>query len=78
VSAIIRRGAWPEAPLFGLVQRLGGVSDAEMFHVFNMGLGMLVVVPPEAVKTAQAAVPGELAVVGKVISGDNSVSVLRG
>lgn len=78
VGAVIRRGAWPEPPLFALIQRAGSVSDAEMFHVFNMGLGMLVVVPPEAVTAAQAALPGELAVVGEAVSGDNNVSVLRG
>ena len=78
VGAVIWRGAWPEPPIFGLIQRLGDVSEAEMFHVFNMGLGMLAVIPPEAVTAAQAAVPNELAVVGEVISGDNSVSVLRG
>ena len=78
VGAVIRRGAWPEPPLFALIQRAGSVSDAEMFHVFNMGLGMLVVVPPEAVAAAQAALPGELAVVGEAVSGDNNVSVLRG
>lgn len=78
VGAVIRRGTWPEPPLFALIQRSGGVSDAEMFHVFNMGLGMLVVVPPEAVTAAQTALPGELAVVGEAVSGDNNVSVLRG
>jgi phosphoribosylformylglycinamidine cyclo-ligase len=37
-------GAWPLPPLFALLQRLGGIDDAELRHVFNVGLGMLVVV----------------------------------
>lgn len=78
VGAVIRRGTWPEPPLFALIQQLGDISDAEMFHVFNMGLGMLVVIPADQVAQAQTALPGELSIVGEAISGDNSISVLRG
>ena len=35
----------PVPPVFGLVQELGEVSDAEMWEVFNMGCGFCVVVP---------------------------------
>jgi phosphoribosylformylglycinamidine cyclo-ligase len=34
--------------IFRLVQEMGGISDAEMFHVFNMGTGFCLVAPPEA------------------------------
>ncbi len=34
-------------PIFSMIQRLGGVSDEEMFRVFNMGVGFCVIVPPE-------------------------------
>jgi phosphoribosylformylglycinamidine cyclo-ligase len=74
-GAIIRRGAWHEPPVFALIQRLGEVSDAEMFRVFNMGLGMLAVVPPEHVAPAQAALPGEVALVGEVVAGVEAVQV---
>jgi phosphoribosylformylglycinamidine cyclo-ligase len=36
----------PALPIFTLIQRLGGVDDAEMFTVFNMGIGFCVVVDP--------------------------------
>jgi phosphoribosylformylglycinamidine cyclo-ligase len=37
---------WPELPpIFGLIQRLGGIADEEAFCVFNMGIGFCVVVP---------------------------------
>ncbi len=42
----------PVPPIFGLVQELGQVTDAEMWEVFNMGCGFAVVVPPS---TADAA-----------------------
>lgn len=39
---------WPEVPpLFGWIQRLGGLSDLEMFQTFNMGIGFALVVARE-------------------------------
>ena len=37
----------PPPPVFGVLQRLGGIEDAEMYRVFNMGIGFCVIVPPE-------------------------------
>ena len=34
-------------PVFPVLQRLGGIDDAEMYRVFNMGIGFCVIVPPE-------------------------------
>ena len=34
-------------PVFGVLQRLGGIEDAEMYRVFNMGIGFCAIVPPE-------------------------------
>ncbi|RMH09213.1 MAG: phosphoribosylformylglycinamidine cyclo-ligase [Nitrospirae bacterium] len=47
--AIIDRSAWKIPPLFSLLQRLGRIPDEEMYRVFNMGVGMVLVVPPEQV-----------------------------
>jgi phosphoribosylformylglycinamidine cyclo-ligase len=47
LGARIRRGSWPVPPLFRLIQRGGGVSEAEMLRTFNMGIGMVVVVAPD-------------------------------
>jgi phosphoribosylformylglycinamidine cyclo-ligase len=44
----------PMPPVFGLVRDLGGVSDAEMWEVFNMGCGFCAVVPDEAAADAAA------------------------
>jgi phosphoribosylformylglycinamidine cyclo-ligase len=43
VAVEIKRGSWTEPPIFGLMQRLGNVSDQEMFRTFNMGIGMVLV-----------------------------------
>jgi len=44
--ARIRKGGWPVPPVFALIQRLGGVKEDEMFRVFNMGIGLVLVVSP--------------------------------
>jgi phosphoribosylformylglycinamidine cyclo-ligase len=46
LGARIRLGAWEVPALFRLIQRGGGVSDAEMYRTFNMGIGMVAVVAP--------------------------------
>ena len=46
VEATIGRDSWPVPPVFGWLQRLGEVDDAEMDQVFNMGLGLVLAVSP--------------------------------
>jgi phosphoribosylformylglycinamidine cyclo-ligase len=48
VAVEIRRGTWPELPIFGIMQQLGNVSVEEMFRTFNMGIGMIVVCSPDS------------------------------
>jgi phosphoribosylformylglycinamidine cyclo-ligase len=39
----LRRGSWPIPPVFQWLQRIGPVDEAEMFRVFNMGIGFVVI-----------------------------------
>ena len=71
----LRRGSWPIPPLFQLIQRAGQIGDAEMAHVFNLGLGMLVVAPVEQAAAALDAL-GEGWIVGEVAAGEQ-VCVIR-
>jgi len=54
VAARIRRDSWSIPPLFRLIQRLGDVSDEEMYRVFNMGIGMIVVTAADTLGHALA------------------------
>jgi phosphoribosylformylglycinamidine cyclo-ligase len=56
--AVLEVRRWPRPAVFDWLQRLGGVSDAEMDSTFNMGLGMVAVVPPAAVQPALALLAG--------------------
>ena len=56
---------WPEPPIFRLIAERGAVARAEMYRVFNMGLGMAVMVAPSDVDTTIAESP-ELRPIGQV------------
>jgi phosphoribosylformylglycinamidine cyclo-ligase len=51
-QAVITRRAWTPPPIFGLIQSRGRVGDDEMFRVFNMGVGLVLVVAPDRADTA--------------------------
>ncbi len=52
--AQIELGSWPVPPIFTHLQELGSVQQDEMLRTFNMGIGMVAVVPAEKFKKAQA------------------------
>ena len=76
VAAVIEMGTWPVLPIFEHLQKLGNVPPDEMLRTFNMGLGMLVVVPSAKFKKAQSVLDkiGEKAyTVGRIVKGDRKV-----
>ena len=67
-GAVINRGSWQVPAIFQLLVQAGDINEDSAYHAFNMGLGMLVVVPADAVAAACEAVPAAR-VVGEVIVG---------
>lgn len=55
LQAAMHREAWTIPPLFTWLQHLGGIDTEEMFRVFNMGIGLVLIVPPSAVNAVQTA-----------------------
>ena len=47
----IRLGSWEIQPIFSLIQSLGKIDEDEMHHVFNMGIGMTLIVDPKIAKS---------------------------
>ena len=45
----IEQDAWPTPDIFRLIQQAGHISSEEMYHVFNMGVGLIVIVSPKDV-----------------------------
>jgi len=75
-AAVIELSSWPLPPVFEHLQKLGNVPQDEMLRTFNMGLGMLIVVPAAKFKKAQNVLEraGEKAfTVGRIVKGDRKV-----
>ena len=77
LGAVIDRATWQPPPLFEHLQQLGAVPDDEMFRTFNMGIGMICVVPAEKVKKAKAVLNRaneRHCIIGRVVRGERKVS----
>jgi phosphoribosylformylglycinamidine cyclo-ligase len=53
-------------PIFKLVQKDGGIEEAEMYRVFNMGVGMTVVCSPQQVASIASVLP-EARTIGEIV-----------
>lgn len=76
VSAEIRLGSWPVLPIFRYLQKLGSISEAEMLRTFNMGIGLVLVIPPARYKQAVTMLDRlkeEHYVIGHVVRGHQRV-----
>jgi phosphoribosylformylglycinamidine cyclo-ligase len=67
VGVEVETGSWPVPLIFSLIQQRGDIADDEMFHTFNLGIGLTVVVRPEMVDVARTALP-EARIVGRVVA----------
>lgn len=75
-DAVIDTGAWEPPRIFGEIQRHGQVSDDEMRKVFNLGIGMVVVVASEEAHRTLDVLRTEghrAVVVGEVVAGEGRV-----
>ena len=78
LAAEINSGSWPVLPIFKIIQKEGGISDDEMYRVFNMGLGMVAVCPEDNVANVLEHLPDAM-VIGKMIpQGNGEQVVFRG
>jgi phosphoribosylformylglycinamidine cyclo-ligase len=73
----LRRGSWPVPKVFPWLQAIGNVPDAEMFRVFNMGIGLVLVVAEYYAESIarylarEADVPSWI--IGRVVEGPKGV-----
>jgi phosphoribosylformylglycinamidine cyclo-ligase len=52
VNVNVEYGSWPIQPIFKLMQEKGNITNRDMFTTFNMGVGMVVVVPADQAEQA--------------------------
>jgi phosphoribosylformylglycinamidine cyclo-ligase len=75
-AATVDARSWELPPLFRILQQGGKLSTGEMREVFNLGAGLITVLPPDAVPAAQAAAAAAGVatwVMGEVVRGDRTV-----
>ncbi len=76
LRAVLDRGTWAVPSIFGEIRRVGRVADDEMARVFNLGLGMILMVDPAGADDVMDALRGagvDASVVGRVDEGQPGV-----
>lgn len=74
-NVILRTNSWDIPPVFSFLQDAGKVTDAEMMRTFNNGIGMVVVVPEDAVQDVLGRLNGmdqKGFVIGEVVERKNN------
>jgi phosphoribosylformylglycinamidine cyclo-ligase len=75
-EAVVDPGSWRLPPLFQTLQTEGRVATSEMRDVFNLGVGLIAVLPRDAVAAAQSAARAdgvETWVMGEIRKGERAV-----
>jgi len=78
IDARIDRSSWEAPRVFRELQRIGDVDEREMLRVFNMGIGMVVVLPADAAQRAVAVLDAHghrAVVIGEITAGSGAVAV---
>jgi phosphoribosylformylglycinamidine cyclo-ligase len=68
-GARIRRGSWPEPPVFELIRAASDASHADLFSTFNMGVGMVLIVDPANVEEILRRSRDRAFAIGEVVVG---------
>ena len=79
-EALVDPASWEPPPLFTILQQAGGISSDEMRDVFNLGVGLIAVLPPGALPAAQAAAAAdgvETWTMGEIRPGEQTVRFAR-
>jgi len=76
LDAVIDTNSWEKLPIFEAIQRVGKISDHEMYKTFNMSVGMIMVTDTETADKIMAEDPA-ITVIGKITKGSKKV-ILEG
>ncbi len=75
LTAKIDKAAIQTPPIFHMLQRMGGISEHDMFNTYNMGVGMTVIVPKEDADRTVAALDCGAYVIGEIVESDERVTL---
>lgn len=54
--AVIQKGSWEIPPIFTFLQKLGNISEEEMYRVFNCGIGFILIISEEILEDVQSII----------------------
>jgi phosphoribosylformylglycinamidine cyclo-ligase len=77
MGALVDRASWTVPPLFEHLQQLGNVEEDEMLRTFNMGIGLIAVIPADKIKKAKAILNRaneRHCLIGRIVRGERKVS----
>jgi phosphoribosylformylglycinamidine cyclo-ligase len=74
LTAQIDKSAWSVPPIFKLIRQQGNIKEAEMYQVFNMGIGMVIICSLQRAAEFTAALP-ETQKIGKVVKSADSKKI---
>ena len=75
VAAHLQKHSWDVLSIFQLIQKTGNIDETEMYHVFNMGIGMTLVCSPQQVATIASILP-QAKTIGKIIKRESEERVI--
>ena len=76
LDAVIHLNAWMPPPLWKRIQSEGHIATDEMYRVFNMGIGMVVVVDKTKVVEVQKLIPEQTFIIGELVKGKKKVQLV--
>ena len=79
VNAQIYKSSWTVPKIFKLIQDKGNISQKEMYHTFNMGIGLVLVLKPQAVNQARKLLSKfnlNTYIIGSVVKGKKKVEII--
>ncbi len=71
-KAVIYKDSWKPQKIFNIIQQQGKVPVKEMYRVFNMGIGMVLIVSPTVTKRVLNFINSQGIVIGKIIDSNTS------
>jgi len=77
-DVVICKGTWDVLPIFQLIAEKGGLAETELYHVFNMGIGMVTVVAPDQVDAVLKMIKAshrKAWLIGEVVKGSGETRV---
>ncbi|MFA5355829.1 MAG: phosphoribosylformylglycinamidine cyclo-ligase [Candidatus Omnitrophota bacterium] len=79
VNAVIYKDSWKAPDIFRLIQKKGNIEDKEMYHTFNMGMGMVLMVERGSAKDIIARLSRmniRSRVIGEIVRGEKKTEVV--